>query len=70
MTPRSKKYHERNKNHDGSKKGSASEAGYDEQNEITSKAPKENPAPSEQEDKAQSRLGQAKGTKEDTDGEK
>lgn len=70
MTPRSKKYHKRNKNHDGSKKGSASEAGYDEQNEITFRAPKENPAPSEKEDKAQSQLGKKQPTKEDTDGEK
>ncbi|HEV2832735.1 MAG TPA: hypothetical protein VGW31_12215 [Hanamia sp.] len=70
MTPRSKKYHERKKNHDGSKKGSANKAGYDEQNEITIKAPKENPAPSEKEDKAQSRFGKTEDTQEDTDGEK
>jgi hypothetical protein len=70
MTPRSKKYRERNKAGDGSKKGSASEAGYDEQNEITIRAPKENAAPSEKEDKAQSQLGKKQATKEDTDGEK
>ncbi|MEO6136286.1 MAG: hypothetical protein ABIP35_14100 [Ginsengibacter sp.] len=51
MNSRSKKYHEKNKADDGSKKGSANNAGYDEQNEITSKSPKANPAPSALKDK-------------------
>ena len=53
MKPRSKKYYTRIKD-DGSKKGSATNAGYDEQNEVTSREPKENPAPSKVEDKVQS----------------
>lgn len=54
MNPRSKKYHDSHKADNGSKKGSANEGGYDEQNETTIKAPKENPAPSGKEDKDQS----------------
>ena len=54
MDPRSKKYFKENKARHKNKKGSASIAGYDEQNEITIQAPKENPAPTEKEDKAQS----------------
>ena len=53
MKARSKKYYTRIKD-DGSKKGSATNAGYDEQNELTSMEPKENPAPSVLEDKVQS----------------
>lgn len=44
MNSRSKKYHDSRKANQNSKKGSASSAGYDEQNEKTIKAPKENPA--------------------------
>lgn len=51
MDTRSKKYYKRNKADDGSKKGSANNAGYDEQNEVTSKSAKENPAPSALQDK-------------------
>ena len=54
MNPRSKKYYAKKSIDDGTKKGSASEAGYDEQNEKTIKAPKENPAPSAQKDNEQS----------------
>lgn len=61
MKPRSKKYYTRIKD-DGSKKGSATNAGYDEQNEVTSTEPKQNPAPSEVDDKIQSR--KSKQTKE------
>ncbi len=45
MNLRSKKYYESRKSEKGDKKGSASIAGYDEQNETTVKKPKENPAP-------------------------
>ena len=46
MTPRSKKYYQRRKETSGEKKGSASEAGYNEENKITwRQSPKENPAP-------------------------
>ena len=51
MKTRTKKYYQKKLSDDGSKKGSANIGGYDEQNEITSKAPKENPAPSASEDK-------------------
>jgi hypothetical protein len=50
MNPRSKKYYENRKAQKGDKKGSASNAGYDEQNEKTIKQPKKNPAPSKQQD--------------------
>ena len=53
MKSRSTKYHAKSKD-DGSKKGSASNAGYDEQNEVTSKSPKKNPAPTAKEEKVQS----------------
>ena len=45
MNSRSKKYHESRKANRDSKKGSASIAGSDVQNEKTIKVPKENPAP-------------------------
>jgi hypothetical protein len=51
MKPRSKKYYQRRKENSGEKKGSVSEAGYNEENETTSRqAPKKNPAPSKSED--------------------
>lgn len=51
MKPRSKKYYQRRKEDSGEKKGSVSEAGYNEENEITSKqSPKKNPAPPKSED--------------------
>jgi hypothetical protein len=50
MNTRSKKYYESRKAQKGDKKGSATNAGYDEQNEITAKRPKKNPAPSKQQD--------------------
>ena len=56
MNTRSKKYHEKNKSENGNKKGSANKAGYDEQNEVTSKSPKENPAPSAIDDKKHARV--------------
>jgi hypothetical protein len=70
MDPRSKKYFKENKARHKNKKGSANRAGYDEQNEITIQAPKENPAPTEKEDKAQSQSGKNTTTKEEIDGEK
>ena len=50
MNSRSKRYYESRNAEKGDKKGSSSEAGYNEQNEKTSKAPKENPAPSKSQD--------------------
>jgi hypothetical protein len=49
MNSRSKKYYESRKAQSGSKKGSATEAGYNEQNEKTSKE-KGNSAPSKNQD--------------------
>ena len=46
MKPRSKKYYQKRKEHSGEKKGSVSEAGYNEENKSTSKqSPIKNPAP-------------------------
>jgi sRNA-binding protein len=50
MNPRSKKYYESRKAQKGDKKGSATNAGYDEQNEKTVKAPKKNPATPKEEE--------------------
>lgn len=51
MKSRSKKYYQRRKEQSGSKKGSVSNAGYNEENEITIKqSPKKNPAPSKSQD--------------------
>lgn len=44
MKSRTKKYLSAIKQGDNKKKGSANNAGYDEQNEITHKASKKNPA--------------------------
>ncbi|MEO8412151.1 MAG: hypothetical protein ABI472_00765 [Ginsengibacter sp.] len=47
----SKKYYQKRKESSGEKKGSVSEAGYNEENEITSRQfPKKNPAPSKVKD--------------------
>jgi len=47
MKPRSRKYYQKRKEESGGKKGSVSEAGYNEENKITSRqSPKKNPAPS------------------------
>jgi hypothetical protein len=48
MNPRSKKYYENRKAQKGDKKGSVSEAGYNEQQTKTQS--KKNPAPSKQQD--------------------
>lgn len=45
MNSRSRKYYENRKAQKGDKKGSATKAGYNEQNEKTHREPKENPAP-------------------------
>jgi hypothetical protein len=50
MNSRSKKYYESRKAEKGDKKGSATNAGYDEQNEKTVKQPKQNPAPPKKQD--------------------
>ncbi len=51
MKPRTKKYYQKRKEESGEKKGSVSEAGYNEENEVTSRqSPKKNPAPSKSKD--------------------
>jgi hypothetical protein len=50
MNSRSKKYYESRKAQQGDKKGSSTKAGYNEQNEQTRQAPKENPAPEKSQD--------------------
>jgi hypothetical protein len=50
MNSRSKKYFDKRKTNDGEKKGSATKAGYNEQNEKTVKQPNKNPAPSKVQD--------------------
>lgn len=46
MKSRTKKYYQKRQEENGEKKGSVSEAGYNEENEVTSRqAPKKNPAP-------------------------
>ena len=50
MNSRTRKYYEARKQQSGSKKGSATGAGYEEQNEKTSKDRKKNPAPSKMND--------------------
>jgi hypothetical protein len=51
MNSRSKKYYETKNKDNGDKKGSSSEAGYNEQNQKNIKEEKENPAPSKSQDK-------------------
>ncbi len=51
MKSRSRKYYQRRKEQSGSTKGSVSEAGYNEENEVTQRqSPKENPAPAKSQD--------------------
>ena len=51
MNTRSKKYYESRKADNGDKKGSVTNAGYNEQNEKTTKqSPKKNPAPPKTQD--------------------
>ena len=51
MNPRSKKYYQTRNEESGSKKGSVTDAGYNEQNEATSKqGNKKNPAPAKTQD--------------------
>ncbi|MDQ6843699.1 MAG: hypothetical protein M3Z92_04995 [Bacteroidota bacterium] len=51
MKSRSKKYYQKRKEQSGEKKGSVSDAGYNEENEVTAKqSPKSNPAPSKSQD--------------------
>ena len=65
MNPRSKKYYENRKAQKGDKKGAATTAGYDEQNEATVKKPKKNPAPAKE--KEQPKLA-TEGSQDDTGG--
>ena len=50
MNSRSKKYYESRRAQKGDKKGSATNAGYNEQNEKTIRQPKKNPAPPREHD--------------------
>lgn len=51
MGPRSRKYYQKRKEDSGEKKGSVSDAGYNEENETTKQqVPKKNPAPSKSQD--------------------
>lgn len=46
MKPRTKRYYQRRKEQNGQQKGSVSDAGYNEENEVTkTQSPKKNPAP-------------------------
>ncbi|MEO6681701.1 MAG: hypothetical protein ABIN48_02660 [Ginsengibacter sp.] len=65
MKTRTKKYFQNLKADSGDKKGSASRAGYDEQNEITIRQPKANPAPSKTEEKMQQKIGKQKSSQVD-----
>ncbi len=66
MNTRSKRYYESRKADNGDKKGSVSEAGYNEQNPKTVKqSPKENPAPSKTQDLPQE---DSKASQDDTGG--
>ncbi|HEV8084330.1 MAG TPA: hypothetical protein VGP55_14075 [Chitinophagaceae bacterium] len=66
MKSRSKKYYQIRKEQSGSKKGSVTEAGYNEENELTTKSPKKNPAPPKsQDDPSEDALA----TQDDTGGE-
>ena len=56
MNPRLKKYLDRKKADDGSKKGSANKEGYNEENPQNIQNPKDNPAPSKEEDALQSEI--------------
>jgi hypothetical protein len=50
MNSRSKQYFAKRKSNDGDKKGSSTKAGYNEQNEKTSRDSKKNPAPPKNQD--------------------
>ena len=56
MKSRSKNYYERKKADDGSKKGSANKEGYNEENQLNINEPKDNPAPTKEEDAIQSEI--------------
>ncbi len=66
MNSRSKKYYESRKADKDHKKGSATNAGYDEQNEKTIKQPKENPAPPKKPGKTL--IKESSATQDDTGG--
>ena len=65
MNTRSKKYYESRKAQSGTTKGSATNAGYDEQNQKTLKEPKKNPAPSKTKDQPKAAT---KASQDDTGG--
>ena len=67
MKTRTKKYLTSTKQGDNKKKGSATNAGYDEQNEITYKAPKKNPAVVESDD-LKSKVVESKTKKDEAPG--
>jgi len=66
MNSRSRKYYEAKKANRDATKGSATNAGYDEQNQKTIREPKKNPAPSKKQDQGS---GNATATQDDTGGE-
>lgn len=65
MNPRTRKYYENRNAQKGDNKGSATNAGYDEQNEVTAKKPKKNPAPAKE--KEQPKIA-PKASQDDTGG--
>ena len=65
MKPRTKKYLTSTKLGDNKKKGSATNAGYDEQNEVTHKAAKKNPAVVESDDVKSRKVEAGTNKKED-----
>jgi hypothetical protein len=67
MNSRSKRYYENRKAGKDNKKGSATKAGYDEQNEKTIRQPKENPASSKNQDKPLAKAATAE--QDDTGGQ-
>ncbi len=66
MNSRSKKYYETKNKDNGDKKGSSSEAGYNEQTPKNIKEEKENPAPPKSQDKPST--DEAPATQDDTGG--
>lgn len=65
MKSRTRNYFNTAKSGANNKKGSASKAGYNEQNEITHRAPKKNPAAVESDDVKSKKVKAEAKTKED-----
>ncbi len=61
MKPRSSKYYQKRKEESGEKKGSVTDADYNEENQTTTEqAPKKNPAPSKSHDLSKDKLSDEK----------